>query len=487
MRMLSSLFHMRRGSLPARLLLLILGIVLITEILVFAPDLARERADLLNDRLVAARVAAMTVMTAAPGAIDRSARDKLLDLSMVKKIQLQGPGLLSVVLDATDGRQPDARIDKRRESTLAGIGEALMLLAGTGDRLIEVVDDSVFLPGAELGVVIEERRLRKDVQHFAGNLFWLSLLIAVITGGLLYGALLLLLLRPMRRITGSIAAFRADPEHATPLDAEHVSLLADDEMAHAGRELSAMQHELRAALWRNARLAALGTAVAKVSHDLRGILTPALLSAERLQLHTDPAVRRSGERLVEAVDRATDLVRRALDFAREGPPPPALQRVALAPLVDEVARNLAIGGRAFDTVNRVDPSVRVAADPRDLFRVLANLLRNAAEAGARHAVVEASADQAGISVDIGDDGPGLPKATRAHLFRPFAVSTRRGGSGLGLAIARDLTRAHGGDIVLARTGPGGTVFRLTLPGPERAATASPAALADTRPPEGNRS
>jgi signal transduction histidine kinase len=464
------------------LLLLILGTVLITEVLVFAPDLARERADWLSDRLVASHVAAMAVMTASPGAIDRSARDKLLGLSIVKKIQLQGPGPLSVILDSTDGRQPDALIDMRRESTPVGIREALILLVGTGNRLIEVVDDSTFLPGATLGVVIEERLLRQDVRQFAGNLFWLSLLIAVITGGLLYGALLLLLLRPMRRITGSIAAFRADPEHTTPLDAEHVSLLADDEMARAGRELSAMQHELRAALWRNARLAALGTAVAKVSHDLRGILTPALLSAERLQLHTDPAVRRSGEALVRAVDRATDLVSHALDFARESPPPPALQRVALAALVDEVARNVAIGGWTFAIENRVDPSVQVAADPGDLFRVLTNLLRNAAEAGARHAEVVASVGQAGISVDIGDDGPGLPGATLAQLFRPFAVSTRRGGSGLGLAIVRDLTRAHGGDIVLAHTGRNGTVFRLTLPGPERAATPPSAALADTRSP-----
>ena len=75
-----------------------------------------------------------------------------------------------------------------------------------------------------------------------------------------------------------------------------------------------MQHELRSALWRNARLAALGTVVAKVSHDLRGILTPALLSAERLQLNSDPRVRRAGEILVQAVERAADLVRRTLDY-----------------------------------------------------------------------------------------------------------------------------------------------------------------------------
>ena len=64
-------------------------------------------------------------------------------------------------------------------------------------------------------------------------------------------------------------------------------------------------------------------------------------------------------------------------------------------------------------------------------------------------------------IDIADDGPGLPEAVRADLFRPFAGSMRRGGTGLGLAIARDLMVAHGGDIELVETGPAGTTFRLT--------------------------
>jgi signal transduction histidine kinase len=104
-----------------------------------------------------------------------------------------------------------------------------------------------------------------------------------------------LLVRPVRRLTGSIAAFRADPERTTPLDPGDVSVLSNDEVTVAGRELAAMQHELRAALWRNARLAGIGTVVAKVSHDLRGILTPALLTAERLQLNPDPKVQRAGD------------------------------------------------------------------------------------------------------------------------------------------------------------------------------------------------
>jgi signal transduction histidine kinase len=266
----------------------------------------------------------------------------------------------------------------------------------------------------------------------------------------------------MRRITGSIAAFRNDPEQTTPIDPDDLTMLSRDEISVAAQELAAMQHELRAALWRNARLAALGTVVAKVSHDLRGILTPALLTAERLQLNADPRVQHAGEVLVKAVDRASDLVRRTLDYAREGPPPLDFVPVALAPLVREAAETARSPGSAMRVINDIDPDVLVRADRIHLFRVLTNLLRNAAEAGAWNVRIVAHPETGMLVVEVADDGPGLPEAVRGDLFRPFAGSARRGGTGLGLAIARDLMVAHGGDIELVSTGASGTAFRLTL-------------------------
>ena len=89
------------------------------------------------------------------------------------------------------------------------------------------------------------------------------------------------------------------------------------------------------------------------------------------------------------------------------------------------------------------------ADRIQLFRVLTNLMRNAAEAGAQErARLGARTTARLLAIEIADDGPGLPEAVRADLFRPFAGSMRRGGTGLGLAIARDLMVAHGGDIEL---------------------------------------
>ena len=106
---------------------------------------------------------------------------------------------------------------------------------------------------------------------------------------------------------------------------------------------------------------------------------------------------------------------------------------------------------------------RLHADRDLLYRVFINLGRNAFEAGATTVIVRSRVSGAYLLVDVADNGPGVPQAVAAQLFRPFTTGGRAGGAGLGLAIARDLVRNHGGDIALAETGPSGTTFRFTLP------------------------
>ena len=95
-----------------------------------------------------------------------------------------------------------------------------------------------------------------------------------------------------------------------------------------------------------------------------------------------------------------------------------------------------------------------------------NLGRNAAEAlpqagGLISITAWQTTDE--TVIEMADTGRGIPKGTQAHLFEAFSGSARLGGTGLGLAIAREIMRAHGGDVVLAHTGEEGTTFRLTLP------------------------
>ncbi|HLJ20776.1 MAG TPA: ATP-binding protein [Stellaceae bacterium] len=81
----------------------------------------------------------------------------------------------------------------------------------------------------------------------------------------------------------------------------------------------------------------------------------------------------------------------------------------------------------------------------------------------RRIAISAEADNGELVIELRDDGPGLPPKALANLFQPFAGSARPGGTGLGLAIAREVMRAHGGDIVLSESTAHGTMFRLTLP------------------------
>jgi len=108
----------------------------------------------------------------------------------------------------------------------------------------------------------------------------------------------------------------------------------------------------------------------------------------------------------------------------------------------------------------------IESDPDHLYRISANLLRNAAEA---MAAAGGPLRQIRITLESGalvfrDTGPGLPEKALENLFKPFAGSSRANGTGLGLVIAHELAAALGGELTLQETGDTGTVFRLALPG-----------------------
>ena len=292
------------------------------------------------------------------------------------------------------------------------------------------------------------------------------------------------MVRPMRRITQSMTHFRDDPEDVARSAIEPSR--RSDEIGVAERELSDMQSRLRAALHQKSRLAALGIAVTKISHDLRGILATARLVSDRIADSEDPEVRRLTPTLLGAIDKAVDLCSKTLTFITDRPPEPRRSRFSLASLVEEAGQSLpevARGDAAWAV--SVPDELTIEADRGQIFRVLANLGRNAVQAGATRVEIAAAAAGGRVTIAVSDNGPGLPPRARARLFQPFAGSARPGGSGLGLAIARELMRAHGGEIRLVRSTGEGTVFELEFPEvrsrkPESGTTPSPSrAVGDT--------
>jgi signal transduction histidine kinase len=290
----------------------------------------------------------------------------------------------------------------------------------------------------------------------------------VLAGSLLYLTLRSFLVEPLMRLTDNMLRFSAKPEDASRIITPTDRL---DEIGTAERELAHMQTELNQILGQKSRLAALGLAVSKVNHDLRNMLASAQLLSDNLTSVPDPRVQRFAPKLIASLDRAIAFCNDTLKFGKVAEAPPRRELIALRPLVEEVGDGLGLTTAGPITFAiEVGGVLRVDADRDQLYRVLANLARNATQAieatGKPGAVtVRASRVTRRAIIDVVDDGPGLPAKARAHLFEAFQGSTRRGGSGLGLAIASELVTAHGGTIELVDGPEGGTgtTFRVTIP------------------------
>jgi signal transduction histidine kinase len=273
----------------------------------------------------------------------------------------------------------------------------------------------------------------------------------------------------MRRITENMTAFRADPENPARIIA--VSSRRD-EIGTAESELATMQRDLASMLHQKNRLAALGLAVSKISHDLRNLLASAQLFSDQLTSSPDPKVQRFAPKLMRALERAIAFCQSTLSYGAAQEAPPDRKTVELEPLIEEVHETLGLGiDVPIRWIMAVERGMTVEADHDQLFRILVNLTRNAVQALEARAARDAARDQIRITgrregavavIEVSDTGPGVSDKARAHLFEAFQGSTRTGGSGLGLAIAAELVRAHGGDIRLVE-GTLGATFRVTIP------------------------
>ncbi len=453
-------FELFGRSLSARVLWLTVVIILIVELIILMPSLGRERQNWLWDHVTRAHLAAFSATR--PGMLDPQMTHTLLKLSDAISIKLIRPGRPDVVLQSAHAAQPSHLVTLSDETLLYSTWRADALVLGLAGPQIEVRAPSPLQQDTLLDIVVNGNELAAYLRLYTVHIALLSIIIALVTGLLVFAALDWLLVRPMRIITASIVGFRQDPEHDEQSGLAWLGGRRDDEISRAARELKVMQDEMRAALWRNARLAAVGTSVAKISHDLRNILSSALLVADRLQETSDPAAKRAANTLIPAVERAAQLVSRTVDFAREGPPAIIRSAVQVSGLVDEAAAAVRPedGGVAIE--NLVPGGLVLALDRAQIYRVLVNLMRNAAEAGAARITLSVEGQNGATRLKMSDDGPGLPLRVKENLFKPFTGSGRRGGTGLGLAIARDLIRAHGGDLALAETSPRGTVFIMEL-------------------------
>jgi signal transduction histidine kinase len=465
---LADAYRLVAHSLSGRLLLLTIIYVMVAEVLIFVPSVGRYHRELLDNHIESAELAVLPFTE--PGGQGLSGH--------VRAMLLKRAGAMQVLLTSKDMRQLfqvdgeantiDATIDLTKAMAGTDMIDALDCLLNGGDRMLHVIAPTRIKGEDSIGIILNELPIRAQLVAYADRVIVTGLVVSLITAFLVFASLYLVFVRPMRRVTDAMVAFHDNPEDPARIIQASAR---QDEIGIAERELAAMQRDLYGFLQQKTRLAALGQAVARIQHDLRNILANAQLASDRLSAVDDPVVKKLAPRLVASLDRAVSLATNTLRYGRAQERPPQRRLLALAPLVAE-AGDAAIEARIAPIEicldNEIDDKIEIDADAEQFYRLVLNLIRNAVQAlvaQGRAGRICVKAERIGqrVALEIADTGPGIPQILQPRLFQPFASAARAGGSGLGLAIARDLARAHGGDIHLVSTGESGTVFRVEIP------------------------
>jgi signal transduction histidine kinase len=457
-----------RFGLSGKLLVLTILFIMIVQVLIYVPSVSVFRLNWLNDRLAAARTAALVLYAAPSGMVpDDLARDILKSIGAQAVVMKTGQTRRLLAVDEMPA-ETHQNFDLREVDWFDAVRGAYHGLFDPKDSVLQVIG-SAPRDGEFLEILIKNEPLQRAMLRFSRNVMVASLIISASTLALVYLALHFMFVRPMRRITRNITAFRADPEN--PSRTIRVSK-RNDEIGVTERELASMQSNLTSMLHQRARLAALGLAVSKINHDLRNMLASAQLVSDQLSSVRDPRVQRFAPKLLRTLERAIEFCQSTLSYGRAQEAPPDRRMIAVEPLVQEVHETLGLNAESdIGWIVSIERGLEMDADHDHMFRVLLNLTRNAMQALEARAPNNALRDQIRVTgrreggvvvIEVSDTGPGFPPRAREHLFQAFSGSTRPGGTGLGLAIAAELVRAHGGEIRLAE-GTIGATFHLTIP------------------------
>jgi signal transduction histidine kinase len=457
----------RRLGLSGKLFLLTIPLVVIACLLIYVPAIANFWTNRLNDRLAAANTAALVLDAAPSGMVPESLARQVLTSIGARAVAIKMGQQRRLLASAELPAAIDHNIDIRALTAWDAIMGSFQMMLESGNQTIRVIGQA---PGGAqfIETVVDERPLRQAMYRFSRNLLLVGLGIGILTACLVYISLHFLFVRPMRRLTANMVAFHENPESAARII---VPSQRGDEIGVAERELSAMQRDLVSMLNQKSRLAALGLAVSKINHDLRNLLASSQLLSDQLASVPDPRVQRFAPKLMRSLERAIAFCQSTLSYGRAQEAAPDRRMVPIEPVVAEVRETAGLASDASITwVSAIERGLSVDGDPDQLFRVLLNLVRNAAQAlesnpgdpASMQIRVTGRREGAVAILEVSDTGPGVPQRSREHLFEAFQTSGRPGGSGLGLAIAAELVRAHDGEIHLVE-GTIGATFRIVIP------------------------
>ena len=348
--------------------------------------------------------------------------------------------------------EPDARLPAGRRTSLIGpVDGELAAALRTQVRRPFTVDWAsdpfsvlirVQLPGAVLDVQAPRKRLYTGTIYlFVSWLVGSALLLFIIAALFMRNQV-----RAIRRLAVAAEAFGMGHDIG-PVKPEGAT-----EVRQAATAFNRMQERIRRFLQQRTEM------LAGVSHDLRTPLTRLRLALAMLPVGDDL----SGDvaDMTADVEEMEQMIGGYLSFAR-GEGAEQARPVDVVQLLKDVAAAARRAGATIDL--ELPPELSVRLRPDAVRRAITNLVDNARRHARSHvALGAAQPGPRSIEVTVDDDGPGIPPDRREHAFRPFE-SGAGGSTGLGLAIARDIVRAHGGEITLEDSRLGGLRARVLLP------------------------
>ena len=453
-------------SLSGRFLTLSIAFVMLAEVLIFVPSVARFREDFLMNRLERAQIAALARL--ASDDIGPELQEELLLNAGVYNVVLRRDEARQLVLSSPVPDTVAATFDLRDASALVLIRDALVCLVDPREQVIRVIGKPARMAGLEIEITLISTPLRTALIDYGLRILILSAVISIVTAGLLFVAVQCLMVLPIQRVIRHMQTYAERPDDMRRI-IQPTSGVSD--LRAAEEALHTLQTQLTSALKQRERLAQLGSAVAKVNHDLRNILSSAQLFVDRIEMSDDPQVTRMAPKLVNSISRAVKLCESTLAYGRAEEPAPRIAAVRLDMLVDDVieSERLAAGDAPVRLDSDLPKGLVIQADYEQIHRVISNLVRNARKAitdtgQPGEITIAAHAANGDCIIAVTDTGPGLPARARDHLFEPFQGGATKGGTGLGLSIAKELLRGHGGDLTLEKSDATGTTFAICLPG-----------------------
>ncbi|HMG88195.1 MAG TPA: ATP-binding protein [Terracidiphilus sp.] len=366
---------------------------------------------------------------------------------------LDGPVLQQISQwPATSGSEPDAPVTIK-----------------VGDQRFIAATRDLSAPVPLRLVVLKSFEQAEKSIHQIDRLVLIAGLLALIVGTLLMIWLSRIVTRPLEELATGVRAFGVgDSAHLLPNDGTR-------EVRELSLSFEKMRDEIlrtNHALLESERLATIGRMASSVSHDLRHYLASVYANSEFLA--SSPLSEQERTEILgdirTAVHGTTELIESMLIFSRTGE---AIRRShELVSALFERALTLlrahpdAAGVQL--TATHCDPAETPAlVDAKQVERAIYNLLLNAcqsARTGEGEARVRARLDihDGMIVIEVEDNGPGVPESIRNSLFQPFVSEGKQKGSGLGLTLAHCVAAEHGGEVLLVTTGPGETIFRMTI-------------------------